>query len=272
MTLSKDKSELKIRIEAGTSIQIKAGLISRTAANKIVSGGDFDEVIEKECGGNPLSLQSALPYEDWLAAGDADKLVSELKRISKQTKCDFAGKKTKFENLIFLLPSAEGHEDTFEEADIKVARMETILRILGPNAAHIIKEYCEADSEMQSSLFEKLLGGKQMKPVYMWAILDNFKGTTITANIRLEADIEPRITLVYSVAGEILPSNDEMIDENDEYYYPIIGQTDLVMTLTGVVVNDEFVVGELETDHDTGMQRLVLEYHGGGNPVVRYDG
>lgn len=272
MTSSENNHELKIKIEAGTSIQIKAGLISKSSAKEIINGEEFDGVIEKVCGGDPLSIQSVLPYEDWLAAGDADNLVSNLKRISKLTKCDIDGKKTKFENLIIFLPTAEGYEETFEEAGLKVATMESITQALGPNSAQKIKDYYDTGSEMQSSLFHTLLGGKQMKPVYLWAILDNFKGTIITATVPLRTGITPKVTMVYFVAGEVLPSNDEMIDEDDEYFYPIVGQTDLVMTLTGIVVDDEFVVGELDTDHDTGIQRLILEYRGGGNPVVRYDG
>jgi hypothetical protein len=125
---------------------------------------------------------------------------------------------------------------------------------------------------LHTRLSNALMGGKNYKPVNMWAFLDHWKGQFIAYIPESDKKIE-EIVFVYFITREILPSTDEIQNEDGEFYEIIIeADAPHAMYLAAVVAGDAVVVPEIDDHHDSGVQRLILEYTGGGNPVVRFDG
>ncbi len=263
----------QIRAEAAFSrwIQMRGGELSAEAANRIINGEDFDEVIESCLGDHPDAVESQIPGEYILYESDS---IEEIAGILKDFKTDSLtcvadDIPVPFKALIVPLGDAE---EAIEEGNEAFVNIEALPTHIGDLAAKVIATLHSEACDKQDRLYKRLFYKRDNDdgPLYLWAFLDDWNGLSLSVEKTVSDDRTPNITFVFFLVSSALPYGDEIVDQDDEAYELIAGQCQYALYMPAIVIGDEVPKLSIEDDSDRGIQRLVIEYRDTVTSIV-YD-
>lgn len=259
---------IKVTAEFSTWTQVRGGELPAEAANRIIDGKDFDEVIESCLGDHPSAAESQIPGEYWLCESDD---IEEIEQVFENFKedslsCVANGVTVPFKALIVPLGDAESVLEEGYEAFVSIEALSTHI---GEPAAKAIATLHHKACELQEGLFKWCKRLNEDESRYIWVFLDNWNGLWLSAENSISDTHIPNVTFIFFLVSWGLPFGDEVVDQDGEAYELIAGQRQYSLYMPAIVIGDEVPELSIEDDSDQGIQRLVIEER--GDPVVVYD-
>ena len=261
-------NQIKATAAFSTWIQVRGGKLPAEAANRIMGGEDFDEVIESCLGDHPTAVESQIPGEYWLCESDD---IEEIEQVFENFKedslsCIANGVTVPFKALIVPLGDAESVLEEGHEAFVSIRDLPAHI---GEPAAKAIATLHHKACELQEGLFKWCKRLNEDESRYIWVFLDNWKGLWLSAENSFLDNHIPNVTFIFFLVSWGLPFGDEVVDQDGEAYELIAGQRQYSLYMPAIVIGDEAPELSIEDDSDQGIQRLVIEER--GDPVVVYD-
>jgi hypothetical protein len=196
-------NQIKAAASFSTWTQVRGGELPAEAANRIIDGDDFDEVIESCLGEHPTAAESQIPGEYWLCQSDD---IEEIEQVFENFKedslsCVANGVTVPFKALIVPLGDAESVLEEGHEAFVSI---EALSIHIGESAAKAIATLHHKACELQERLDTWCRRLNKDESRYIWVYLDNWNGLWLSAENHVSDTHIPNVTFIFLVHRGLL--------------------------------------------------------------------